>query len=306
MKDDIPQNEGKLSPDEASSTALVPVEERSVDFYGDQITAVLVQVENSQEVYVPLRPISDYLGLSWSSQLQRTRHDEVLNEKLIPVLVSNTEKGRGRGRGRREVICLPLKFLPGWLFGIDASRVKPELKEKIIRYRRECYDVLWRAFESEAAGVAGSAVTASSQTIAALEQLREMGRAIMQMAEQQLELEQRLDTHESRLNRAAQVVGEIQRHLNAQEGRLRIVESRVAPAAYIDDEQATTISATVKALAEFMNGKEPGKNHYQGIFAELYRRWGVSTYKALRRNQYQEVLDFLEDWRKSFGLTLPE
>lgn len=41
------------------------------------------------------------------------------------------------------MVCLPLHYLNGWLFGIDANRVKPELKEKLIRYQKECYEVLW-------------------------------------------------------------------------------------------------------------------------------------------------------------------
>lgn len=43
--------------------------------------------------------------------------------------------------------CLPLKFLLGWLFGVSANRVKSEMREKIIRYQRESYDVLWEAFQ---------------------------------------------------------------------------------------------------------------------------------------------------------------
>jgi hypothetical protein len=40
-----------------------------------------------------------------------------------------------------------------------------------------------------------------------------------------------------------------------------------------------------------------GKNQYQSVFAELYRRFGVSSYKLIRQEQYKAVLAFLEDWR---------
>jgi hypothetical protein len=40
-----------------------------------------------------------------------------------------------------------------------------------------------------------------------------------------------------------------------------------------------------------------GKNQYQGIYNELYRRFGVSGYKLIRRELYDDVLAFLEDWR---------
>lgn len=72
---------------EKESAALIPLEEKTVDFYGDQITASLVERGEEQVVYVSLRPICEHLGLSWSAQLQRIRRDEVLNESLISVFI---------------------------------------------------------------------------------------------------------------------------------------------------------------------------------------------------------------------------
>lgn len=42
----------------------------------------------------------------------------------------------------REMLCLPLDYLNGWLFGVDARRVKPEIRERLLQYQRECYRVL--------------------------------------------------------------------------------------------------------------------------------------------------------------------
>jgi len=47
-----------------NNKALIPTEQRSVDFYGDELVAVLVE----EELYVPIRPICEYLGLSWPGQ----------------------------------------------------------------------------------------------------------------------------------------------------------------------------------------------------------------------------------------------
>jgi hypothetical protein len=41
------------------SDALVPVEQKVVEFYGDELTAVLVDVEGHAVVYVLVRPIDD-------------------------------------------------------------------------------------------------------------------------------------------------------------------------------------------------------------------------------------------------------
>jgi hypothetical protein len=60
--------------------ALVPVDERVVDFYGDELTAVLVEQGGRPEIYVPLKPIADYLGLTWGSQYNRIQRDPILSE----------------------------------------------------------------------------------------------------------------------------------------------------------------------------------------------------------------------------------
>ena len=53
------------------SQALVPIEEKVVVFYEDELTAVLVETDEGQEIYVPVRPIVENLGLAWSPQLRR-------------------------------------------------------------------------------------------------------------------------------------------------------------------------------------------------------------------------------------------
>ena len=69
----------------------------------------------------------------------------MLAEALRFVRVTRTNLA-----GDPETLALPLEYLPGWLFGISASRVRKELKEKIMRYRRECFRVLWQAFQADA------------------------------------------------------------------------------------------------------------------------------------------------------------
>jgi hypothetical protein len=124
-----------------SSKALVPSDTREIDFYGDLLTVGIAE----ETAYVALRPITDFLGLAWAPQYQRLQRDEILAEETRLVVMA------GADGKQREMFCLPIMFLPGWLFGISASRVKPELKEKVIRYQRECFQILWQAFQSRAA-----------------------------------------------------------------------------------------------------------------------------------------------------------
>jgi len=44
------------------------------------------------------------------------------------------------------MVCLPLEYLNGWLFGIDDNRVAPEVQEALIIYKREAYGALYNYF----------------------------------------------------------------------------------------------------------------------------------------------------------------
>ena len=269
--------------DAAESIALVPRAERTVDFYGDVIPVAVVD----DEAYIPLRQIADFLGLNWSGQYQRIQRNEILARHVQSVAMTAAD-------GKQyETLCLALEYLPGWLFGVTASRVREELRDKLVRYQEESFRVLWRAFQTEVMQPVPAAPSAP------LEHVRGLALAIATLAEQQMALESRVEevdnkaaTALARIDRAAQVVGALER-------RLSTVERWVSPAASITDAQAGEISNQVKALAQLLTQRDPSKNHYQGIFAELYRRFGVSSYKLIPQARYGAVLQFLEDWRVS-------
>ncbi|MFW6184880.1 MAG: phage antirepressor N-terminal domain-containing protein [Chloroflexota bacterium] len=258
------------------SKALVPIEEKQVEFYGDELTAVLLEEEEERAVYVPVRPIVENLGLTWSPQLRRINRDPVLSEVSTSVTVTVTETGQ-----RGAVICLPLKFLPGFLFGISVNRVREELREKVIRYQRECYDVLWEAFqEGRLTSDPSFAELAESDSPAAV--AYRMATAVMQLARQQLLLETRQEQMESR-------VDDHDRRLEAVEATLADPDRIITPA------QATRISQAVKAIAMKI-GETTGRNEYGGVYGELYRRFEIPGYRELPAARFDEAMDWLTEW----------
>jgi hypothetical protein len=115
--------------------ALQPIDQRTVDFYGDELTAVLVEVEEQQKVYVPVKPICDFLGVDWEGQRQRIGRDAVLSEVAMSAFITQADIEEGSRRPHRSaMLCLPLDYLNGWMFGINAARVKTEVRERLIRY----------------------------------------------------------------------------------------------------------------------------------------------------------------------------
>jgi hypothetical protein len=266
------------------SKALVPVVEKKVDVYGDEVPAVLVQTDDSGQpvVYVPVRPICDYLGVAWSAQRLRINRDPVLSEETERVIVTITDSRQTMGR---EMLCLPLDYLNGWLFGINANRVKPDIRQRLIRYQRDCYRILAEAFVPRALP-AGQSTTASN-----LMQVRELGLAIARMAEEQLEFEQRLSTTEERVDQTVTVVGDLTQ-------RVATLEKRVAPGEAVTDDQASQISQAVKSVAIVLT-RRSGSNQFGAVYGELYRKFGITSYKLLPASRFQEAMDYLTDWHQS-------
>jgi P22_AR N-terminal domain/ORF6C domain len=251
--------------------ALIPVEQKEVVFYDDEIIAV--QVEDGT-VYVPLRPICKSLGVAWRAQNLRIQRDPVLSDVVRSGIVTIPEVGK------RTMICLPLEYLNGFLFGINATRVKEEIREKLIQYQRECYQILASAFLAQP--TPDDWGQTSPETMLALQQIRENALAMARLAEEQMWMMTRLD-------KAAVIVGQHGKRITA-------LEQKLAPRETISDEQAADVSAMVMAIATEMSALDPSKNHYQSIFAELHRRFRVTSYKNIRQSQYQNVLDFLDTY----------
>jgi len=105
---------------------------QAINFHGDQVFLV----EKDGEPYVPTRPICENLGIDWSGQHSKLSGDiGRWNCRIISMIASDGKN--------REMLCIPLRKLPAWLFSISTRKVKPELKDKLIKYQEECDDVLW-------------------------------------------------------------------------------------------------------------------------------------------------------------------
>jgi hypothetical protein len=99
----------------------------------------IVIVRNGKNL-VPIKPICEALGIDYSSQLQKLKSDEDLSST---VGLSTTV---GADKKEREMVCLELEFVFGWLFTINPKNVKPEAQEQVRKFRMECYRALFSNF----------------------------------------------------------------------------------------------------------------------------------------------------------------
>lgn len=97
--------------------------------------AELYIVEYEGQPYTPMKPIVDGMGLTWQSQHRKLTENHGrwgIIKMMIPTLGD-----------LQEMVCLPLRKLLAWLTTISPSKVKPELRDTVIKYQEECDDVLW-------------------------------------------------------------------------------------------------------------------------------------------------------------------
>ena len=259
-------------------TELAVVEQKEVAFYGDQILAVRT---DDGTIYVPVRPICDLLGVDWSAQRRRINRDPVLSEEVSNVDVLVQDEYRTI---TREMLSLPLDFVSGFLFGISAGRVKAEIRERLIRYQRECYKVLAEAFqEGRLTADPTFAELLERDTPAA--QAYKMATAIRKMARQQLLLESRIQEYGTQLEDHEQRLEEIEATLGQ-------------PDRFITREQASRISQAVRAVGLLMT-ERTGTNQYGAVYGELYRRYDISAYRELPASKYEDAMQWLNEWRQS-------
>lgn len=267
----------------SEENALVPLEQKSVDFYGDEIVAVLVEMNEQQQVLVPVRPICDYLGLSWAGQRQRIHRDEILAEVSSECVIHSQGQ-------RRAMLCLPLDYLNGWLFGVNASRVKPEIKASLLRYQRECYRILADAFLPPTLNV--QPMSSEDQ---ALVQLHNMALVIAATTREMLELRQLSLDNKTRLDAAREYLRGINKRLNAVEERTHLVEQRIQAGA-LTEEQAREIQHRVNLIAQTLTKQSPGEKHHMGIYEALRQETGATSYKNIPLKGYAAAVAFLDNW----------
>lgn len=286
------------------NTALVPIETRIVELEGDELIAVLVEKGSKQVIYVPINPLVEHLGLAPRGQRRRINDDPVLSEVAQSVRI---ERPAGKGGGTQEMLCLPLTFVNGFLFGISANRVKKELREKIIQYQRDCYNVLAEAFGVSETGILArmSEDTTLSPRTASLAQIRDVSLAVAQMAQEMILHEEQLADHDVRISSVEARLTDAARYVGGVERRLKVVEERTAPRNAVSEDEADEIRAKVIALANLIaeqqaedeKGKKQQRAPYQTVYHTVYTLFSVSSYKRVRKEDFEKVLEFLDSWK---------
>ena len=102
--------------------------------------AIAATSNEQGDILIPIRPICDALGVAYHGQYMKIKDDKFLSST---VMLSITVGADGK---QREMVCIPLRFIFGWLFTINPANVSEGAKESVMRYRLECYNALYDHF----------------------------------------------------------------------------------------------------------------------------------------------------------------
>ena len=99
-----------------------------------------VEIVVTSDMCVPIKPICEALGVAFQSQAEKIKSDLILSS-VVTLGITTGADGK-----QYEMLCLPLKYVYGWIFSINPNNVKVESRENVMRYKQECYDALYEYF----------------------------------------------------------------------------------------------------------------------------------------------------------------
>lgn len=82
---------------------------------------------------ISVNSICKNLGIDPNFQRKKIQEDESFESIFKEIEINNIIQ---------KVLCIPINKIDGWLFSINPNKVKPEVKQKLIEYKKECFNVL--------------------------------------------------------------------------------------------------------------------------------------------------------------------
>ena len=258
------------------------IDQLPFEFYGSTFE---LYYTDERKLLLPLRNLCESLELDFSSQLRRIKDDEGLEDILYTVRAPVVQKNGAAQE--REITCISLQRLPYWLGSVDTKRVKPELKEKVIRFKRQLADVAWAAFRSQI--LPEDMLAEFDATLPPAE------KEYNKLMDQAAALLQQVGVHGDRLGKV--------------EDRVAALEARLVGTDFINHVQARQYLDAVGILGDMLKErKSKMASPYAVIHNSIKQEFGVPSYQLIPENQFSDVMNYLAKWwkREAAGMELPQ
>jgi hypothetical protein len=154
-----------------------------VPFYADKIQAT----REGEQAWVVVKRVCENLGIAHEPQLTKLK----AKDWAVCMTMSIMQTGDDQ---KRDVFCLDLESLPMWLATIDANRVAPEARFKLVTYQREAKAVLARHFFG-AGEPAGNVSEVLAAALGALQATAETARAALEFGKDNARRIENIERH---------------------------------------------------------------------------------------------------------------
>jgi hypothetical protein len=108
-----------------------------------KVNEVNIMLIDGVEKQVPIKPICEAIGIDHKRQVDKIKADGILGS------VGGLTPSTGSDGKQYEMFCIPYMYVFGWLFTINPQNVKEEAKEKVLKYKLECYTALFNHFSDQ-------------------------------------------------------------------------------------------------------------------------------------------------------------
>jgi hypothetical protein len=262
-------------------TPLKAIQKIPFNFYDKTFDAILA---NDRKLYVVLSEICEHMGIDTSGQRQRILRDRAINDSLVSI--SMMRPVGSTSEREMELMCLCMERLPYWLGSIDAERVKPELVDQILLYKREFADVAWAVFRS---------------SFLPPDILAELDTMLPPAVQKFYQL-----TDE--VNQQRIITQDIRDQLASLDDRLSAVENRMA--GVLTSKQKLDIANMVADLSRMLVAKGICKeigSARQRVYGGINKTFRVQSYQDIPSKQFSVVHQYLiQSWESQFpDKTLP-
>lgn len=99
-------------------------------------------VAGESEQLVAIKPVCEILGVAYPPQYTKLKEHPIFGS-VITLSITTGADGK-----EYEMVCLPLRYFPSWLFSINPNNVKEEIREQLLEYQIKCNDILFDYFFS--------------------------------------------------------------------------------------------------------------------------------------------------------------
>lgn len=105
-----------------------------------RVNNVDIVATNNAEKLVPIKPLCEALGIDLESQRKKIQaHYLLASTAVLSTVVAADGK-------EREMFCLPIGYIFGWLLTINPANVAEENRDNLASYQAECYKALYEYF----------------------------------------------------------------------------------------------------------------------------------------------------------------